>query len=53
MSPLQVKLAENSRPAGVLKLEPLELPTEFRLLSSLPSLAVYHPTPSDIASKLN
>jgi hypothetical protein len=44
VSPLQVKHTINRADGGLLKLEPLELPAEFRLLTSSPSLAVYQYT---------
>ncbi|HEX2855447.1 MAG TPA: hypothetical protein VHO24_19585 [Opitutaceae bacterium] len=44
VSPLQVKHKINTADGGLLKLEPLELPAEFRLLTSSPSLAVYQYT---------
>jgi len=43
VSPLQVKF-EVRRSEGLLKLDPMELPAEFRLLSSAPALAVYQYT---------
>jgi hypothetical protein len=44
VSPLQVKFDVRKSEGGLLKLEPLELPAEFRLLSSAPALAVYQYT---------
>lgn len=44
VSPLQVKHTLNRAEGGLLKLEALELPAEFRLLTSSPSLAVYQYT---------
>ena len=44
VSPLQVKHEISVAEGGLLKLEPLELPTEYRLLTSSPSLAVYQYT---------
>ncbi|MBW8781884.1 MAG: hypothetical protein JF599_08355 [Verrucomicrobia bacterium] len=44
VSPLQVKHEILKADGGLLKLEPLELPAEFRLLTSSPSLAVYQYT---------
>jgi len=44
VSPLQVKHEVRAATGGLLRLEPLELPTELRLLSSAPSLAVYQYT---------
>ena len=43
-SPLQVKHEIKSSEGGLLKLEPLELPAEFRLLTTSPALAVYQYT---------
>ncbi|NTU84658.1 MAG: hypothetical protein HGA45_35720 [Chloroflexales bacterium] len=44
VSPAQVKHEIRKADGGLLKLEPLELPAEFRLLSSAPSLAIYQYT---------
>ncbi|MFT3830416.1 MAG: hypothetical protein QM691_12005 [Opitutaceae bacterium] len=44
VSPAQVKHEIRKAEGGLLKLEPLELPTEFRLLTSSPSLALYQYT---------
>lgn len=44
VSPLQVKHEIRAATGGLLRLEPLELPTELRLLTSAPSLAVYQYT---------
>ncbi len=44
VSPLQVKSQVLKAEGALLKLEPLELPAEYRLLSSSPSLAVYQYT---------
>ena len=41
VSPSQVKHDITEQSSGLLKMEPLELPAEFRLLSSSPSLAVF------------
>jgi Amino acid transporters len=41
VSPLQVKSQILKAEGSLLKMEPLELPAEFRVLSSSPSLAVY------------
>ncbi len=51
VSPLQVKSNVTTADGALLPLEPLELPTEFRLLSSAPTLAVYQYTarPFDLA----
>lgn len=52
VSPLQVK-HEVRRAEGLLKLEPTELPAEFRLLASAPSLAVYQYTGRPFALEMN
>ncbi|MFA7234301.1 MAG: hypothetical protein WC076_09330 [Terrimicrobiaceae bacterium] len=44
VSPLQVKSRVLKADGALLKLDPLELPAEFRLLSTSPSLAVYQYT---------
>ncbi|HLP01705.1 MAG TPA: hypothetical protein VK163_06750, partial [Opitutaceae bacterium] len=44
VSPAQVKHEVRKAEGGLLKLEPLELPAEYRLLSSAPSLAIYQYT---------
>ena len=44
VSPLQVKSKIGKAEGGLLRLEPLELPAEFRLFTSSPSLAVYQYT---------
>ncbi len=44
VSPAQVKHEIRQAEGGLLKLEPLELPAEFRLLASAPSLAIYQYT---------
>ncbi len=44
VSPAQVKHEIRKAEGGLLKLEPLELPAEFRLLTSAPSLAIYQYT---------
>ena len=41
VSPLQVKFDVRRSEGGLLRLEPMELPAEFRLLASSPALAVY------------
>ncbi len=51
VSPLQVK-TEVHRADGLLKLEPLELPAEFRLFTTSPSLAVYQYTARPFALEL-
>lgn len=52
VSPLQVKHTINRADGGLLKLEPLELPTEFRLLTTSPSLAVYQYTARPFAFEM-
>jgi hypothetical protein len=52
VSPLQVKYQVNKAEGGLLKLEPTELPTEFRLLTSSPSLAVYQYTARPFALEM-
>jgi hypothetical protein len=52
VSPLQVKSTLNKADGGLLKLEPLELPAEFRLLTSSPSLAVYQYTARPFAFEM-
>ncbi len=44
VSPAQVKHEIRKAEGGLLRLEPLELPAEFRLLTSAPSLAIYQYT---------
>ena len=44
VSPLQVKFLLRRAEGGLLKLDPMELPAEFRLLSNAPALAVYQYT---------
>ena len=44
VSPLQVKHAIKNAEGGLLRLESLELPAEFRLLTTSPALAVYQYT---------
>ena len=51
VSPLQVK-NQIRKADGLLKLEPLELPAEFRLFTSSPSLAVYQYTARPFALEL-
>ncbi len=51
VSPLQVK-NQIRKAEGLLKLEPLELPAEFRLFTSSPSLAVYQYTARPFALEL-
>ncbi|MEO6003764.1 MAG: hypothetical protein ABIZ04_09815 [Opitutus sp.] len=52
VSPLQVKHKITHANGGLLKLEALELPTEFRLLSASPSLAVYQYTARPFALEM-
>jgi hypothetical protein len=52
VSPLQVKHTINRAEGGLLKLEPLELPAEFRLLTTSPSLAVYQYTARPFAFEM-
>jgi len=52
VSPLQVKSEIKKAEGGLLKLEPLELPTELRLLTTSPSLAVYQYTARPFAFEL-
>ena len=44
VSPVQVSTTEPETSEGLLRLDPLELPAEFRLLSSAPSKATYQYT---------
>jgi len=53
VSPLQVKTRILKADGALLKLEPLELPAEFRLLSSSPSLAVYQYTARPFALEMD
>lgn len=53
VSPLQVKTQVLKADGALLKLEPLELPAEFRLLSSSPSLAVYQYTARPFALEMD
>lgn len=53
VSPLQVKSEIRRAEGGLLKLEPTELPAEFRLLTSAPSLAVYHYTARPFALEMS
>lgn len=52
VSPLQVKHAVRTADGGLLPLEPRELPAEFRLLTSAPSLAVFQYTTRPFALEL-
>jgi hypothetical protein len=53
VSPLQVKIQALKAEGSLLKLEPLELPAEFRLLTTSPSLAVYQYTARPFALEMN
>ena len=53
VSPLQVKYAVKKAEGGLLKMEPLELPAEFRLLTTSPSLAVYQYTARPFELEMN
>ncbi|MCX6953426.1 MAG: hypothetical protein NTV51_14845 [Verrucomicrobia bacterium] len=53
VSPLQVKHEIRQATGGLLKLEPTELPAEFRLLTSAPSLAVYQYTARPFALEMS
>ncbi len=55
VSPVQVKAETLSISEGLLKLDPLELPAEFRLLSASPSLGTWQYTerPFDLNLKVN
>lgn len=53
VSPLQVKSEVVKAEGALLKLEPLELPAEFRLLTSSPSLAVYQYTARPFAMEMD
>jgi hypothetical protein len=53
VSPLQVKYDVTKAQGGLLKIEPLELPTEYRLLTSSPSLVIYQYTTRPFALELN
>jgi hypothetical protein len=53
VSPLQVKYSVTKADGGLLKLEPLELPAELRLLTSAPSLVIYQYTARPFALEMN
>ncbi len=53
VSPLQVKYDVLKADGGLLKIEPLELPAEYRLLTSSPSLAIYQYTARPFALAMN
>ncbi len=52
VSPLQVEINTESISAGMLKLDPLELPAEFRLLSTAPPLGTWQYTERPFSLKL-
>ena len=52
VSPLQVKSTVRGAEGSLLKLEPAELPAEYRLLTTSPSLAVYQYTARPFALEL-
>jgi len=52
VSPLQVKHEIRRAEGALLKLEPAELPAEFRTFTSAPSLAVYHYTARPFAFEM-
>lgn len=52
VSPTQVRHEIRQATGGLLKLEPMELPTEFRLMTSAPSLAAYQYTARPFALEL-
>ena len=53
VSPLEVKYEIQKADAGLQKLEPLELPAEYRLLTSSPSLVIYQYTSRPFALAMN
>jgi len=53
VSPLQVKYDVRRADGGLLKIEPLELPAEYRLLTSSPSLVIYQYTARPFALEMN
>jgi hypothetical protein len=53
VSPLQVKYDVLKAQGGLLKIEPLELPAEYRLLTSSPSLVIYQYTARPFALEMN
>ena len=55
VSPMQVELSTLAISDGILKLDPLELPAEFRLLSTAPPLGTWQYTerPFDLSLKVN
>ena len=53
VSPLEVKYEVRKAEGGLLKIEPIELPAEFRLLTSAPSLAAYQYTARPFALEMS
>ena len=53
VSPLQVKFPEPASEGPLLKIDPSELPAEFRLLSSAPTLAAWQYTARDFSISAN
>lgn len=53
VSPLEVKYQVSKADGGLLKLDPSELPAEFRLLTSAPSLVIYQYTARPFALEMN
>ena len=53
VSPREVKFEVRKADGGLLKIEPLELPAEFRLLTTAPSLAAYQYTARPFALEMN
>lgn len=53
VSPLEVKYEVQKAEGGLLKLDPTELPTEYRLLTSSPSLVIYQYTARHFALEMN
>jgi hypothetical protein len=53
VSPLQVKHAVKRADGALLKLEPMELPAEFRTLTNAPSIATYHYTARPFALEMD
>ena len=49
VSPLQVKFSAPTSEGPLLKIDPTELPTEFRLLSSAPTLGAWQYTARDFS----
>ena len=53
VSPLQVKFEKPTREGNLLEIDPTELPAEFRLLSSAPTLAAWQYTARDFKIGMN